>query len=323
MQDPCQLSEPGVPRGPCTSPGPRLAGGKPDLHGVTLAALTIISRALNGTNKRNVVKNGTEGDRLSNRLGERFCIPTEAFDADEVLAEVSAIAPSGKPKVAKATALGRGPVLCAHHRVAAVDSKSALRCATWMFVQADTSASAAGAPVYADASAAGKITLTANGGPQVGFVQSVASDGWIYLEPGAYDRTLQVMDIAIANAAVKTLNATPVEVIAAPGAGKAIEVVGDVQWMLDYDTAAFDAVGASDYLVLQYSAGSNVTASVAPAGFGDATADAGLVTPAVGVVLAANTAVDAAILTGEWYAAAGGGALAGRVKYRTVNIDLS
>lgn len=124
----------------------------------------------------------------------------------------------------------------------------------------------------------------------------------------------------IANAAVRTLNATPVEVIPAPGAGKYIEIISATYWF-KYTAPAFDAVGASDNLVLKYTdaSGAELTGVVAGVGFGDATADKQALRNGVDFVPVANAAVVAHIKTGEWYAAAGGGALSIEVEYRIRN----
>jgi hypothetical protein len=123
----------------------------------------------------------------------------------------------------------------------------------------------------------------------------------------------------IANAALKTLHATPVEVIATPGSGKFLEIVS-VHANLVYATAAFDDVGASEFLELRHTNGSGalLTQTTGCAqGFGDASADAHLlIQPATGIVPVDNANVVAYIAGGEWYAAAGGSALHLEVLYR-------
>lgn len=126
----------------------------------------------------------------------------------------------------------------------------------------------------------------------------------------------------IANAALKTLNATPVTVVSAPAAGKYIEVVSCLARMI-YATAAFDSVGATEYLELRYTdaTGQIITQNVSPAGFADqsstqqrllplATGAAALVNPVAAAVVVAH------IATGEWYSAAGGGSLKLQILYR-------
>ncbi len=124
----------------------------------------------------------------------------------------------------------------------------------------------------------------------------------------------------ILNAAVRTLNATPVEVIPAPGAGKYIEIISATYWF-KYTAPAFDGVGASDNLVLKYTdaSGAELTAVVAGVGFGDATADKQALRTGIDFAPVANAPVVAHIKTGEWYAAAGGGAVSIEVEYRIRN----
>jgi hypothetical protein len=105
---------------------------------------------------------------------------------------------------------------------------------------------------------------------------------------------------------VKALHATPVEVIAQPSAGTYIEVVS-VHAFLDFNSVAYDAVGATDYLQLRYTDGSGalLTQNVSPAGFGDASADAYLLLNPAASYAPLRAAVMAYIAGGEWYAAAG------------------
>ncbi len=132
---------------------------------------------------------------------------------------------------------------------------------------------------------------------------------------------------AIANAAVRTLNATPVTMIAAPGAGKMI-VVHRVIWYLDYATAAFDAAAAGDTLVAKYTDGSGTAATAAIAGntFGGASADTVAVAPGAAAIDAATGCVNAPLVahinTGEWYSAAGGSALRWHAFYSVVTVPL-
>jgi len=143
------------------------------------------------------------------------------------------------------------------------------------------------------------------------------------------DEVLQIASGTIANAAVRTLNATPVELIAAPGAGKMI-LVHRAVWQLDYATAGFDAAAAGDTLVARYndSNGAICVATTPGDTFGGATADTisvvgGVATAVVGAATGrVNQAVVAHINTGEWYAAAGGSAIKWKLFYSVVDIDL-
>lgn len=121
----------------------------------------------------------------------------------------------------------------------------------------------------------------------------------------------------IANASVRTLHATPVSMITAPGAGYYIKV-HRIHWWLDYATAAFDAAAAGDTLTANYTDGSGAAVVDAVAGdaIGAAVADYHTTVLAVPeVVPVDNAAIVAYINTGEWYAAAGGGVLKYEVEY--------
>ncbi len=142
------------------------------------------------------------------------------------------------------------------------------------------------------------------------------------------DEIIQITSGTIANAAVRTLNATPVTVIPAPGAGKMI-LVHRVVWELDYTAPGFDAAAAGDTLLLRYTDGSGAAVVSAIAGdtFGGATADTIAVAIGVAVAVAAatsrvNQAIVAAITTGEWYSAAGGSAIKYKIWYSVVDSGL-
>jgi len=123
----------------------------------------------------------------------------------------------------------------------------------------------------------------------------------------------------IATADVKTMNATPVQVIAAPAVGKYIEVLS-CEWFLDWNSAAYDAAGAGDTLNLKYTNGAGVAVVTPVPGdtIGAAGADyhtlvhalAGPLIPAVAAAIVAH------IATGEWFAAAGDSPLKYRILYR-------
>lgn len=120
-------------------------------------------------------------------------------------------------------------------------------------------------------------------------------------------------------AQVQALNATAVEVIAAPGAGKYIEFLGG-EAFLDFESVGYDAVAATDYLSLRYTnaSGAIVTANVSPAGFGDASADAHMKLAPASHVITQNAALVAHIQGGEWYSAAGDSPIVLRIQYRIV-----
>lgn len=122
----------------------------------------------------------------------------------------------------------------------------------------------------------------------------------------------------IATAAVKTMFATPVSIVAAPGAAFYIEPVS-MHWFLDFGTAAYDSAAAADLLGAKYTnaSGAQILQTVAGNVFGNASADAHIcVNRATSIVPVANAAVVATIDVSEWFAAAGDSPLKYEFKYR-------
>lgn len=113
-------------------------------------------------------------------------------------------------------------------------------------------------------------------------------------------------------ASVATLNATPVEMIGAPGAGYYLEV-DSIEWFLDYGSSAYAGNGAGEDLVARYTDGSGAVAvdAVDESGFADATSDQRRVVKGVSVTPVVNAALVAHILVGEW-----GGAGDSPIQYR-------
>jgi hypothetical protein len=128
---------------------------------------------------------------------------------------------------------------------------------------------------------------------------------------------IRIAETTIAAGSVATLNATAVSLVAAPGAGKYLDLV-DAEVFLDYGTAGYDAVAATDYLSIRYTnaSGAVLTANTSPVGFGDATADAHFKMEPTSHLITLNAALVAHIQGGEWYSAAGDSPLTFRVKYR-------
>jgi hypothetical protein len=125
---------------------------------------------------------------------------------------------------------------------------------------------------------------------------------------GARNAQCPVLSIAIktlTTAQVLALNATPITVIAAPGAGF-VTIVDHVLFSMDYAGVAYVA-GAGEDLVLKYTNGSGaeVCKPVDGADFIDEAADVIAYSPGMiqtddqGLVLTANAAVVAHMLTGE------------------------
>lgn len=139
----------------------------------------------------------------------------------------------------------------------------------------------------------------------------------------ALNRVYHESKVTIANAACRTLNATPVQVIPAPGAGRAICDVW-IHAKYIYATAAFDAVGAGDDLAFKFTdaSGAKVCGDIETVGWVDQTSSAWRSTGPVVTTSTpvANAAVVAHVLAGEWYGAAGGGYLVIRATYRIVEL---
>lgn len=126
----------------------------------------------------------------------------------------------------------------------------------------------------------------------------------------------------ITAAQVAALNATPVEIIPAPGSGRTI-IVEDCEWFLDFGTAAYDAAAAGDTLGMKYTNGSGdqVLQTLAGNTIGAAAADYhAFVRAADNVIPVENAAIVAHIDNGEWYAAAGDSPLKCKVSYRVIEL---
>lgn len=84
--------------------------------------------------------------------------------------------------------------------------------------------------------------------------------------------TIQVVEVAITNAEIKALRATPKTLVAAPGAGKYLEFVS-AQLFLDYGSNALTET--ADNLAIRYTDGSGaiVSQAIEATGFLDQTAD--------------------------------------------------
>lgn len=177
-----------------------------------------------------------------------------------------------------------------------------------------------GALITADAN--GKAVAASAGNQIIGraMVSGVSGDiGSVLLQPVAFVNSEQdvVVDVTVATAAVKTLNATPVELVAAPGANKFVEVTG-LTFFLDYASAAYDGIAAGEDLNVRYTDGSGqLIATCEATGFMDATADAVrhcTVGGATVITPVANAAVVLYMATGE--IATGDSPLKVRVSYK-------
>lgn len=145
-------------------------------------------------------------------------------------------------------------------------------------------------------------------------------DEYVYTAGGMsrIDR-VNVIDVTLTTTQVLALNATAIEVIPAPGAGKAI-VIDKVLGFLDYNSAAYNGIAAGEDLTLKYTNSSGVVAAtLETTGWLDQTADTYLMAPASSGLVAVNAAVVAHLLTGE--IATGNSPVKLRIWYKTVAVN--
>jgi len=135
---------------------------------------------------------------------------------------------------------------------------------------------ARGAQVTADAN--GKA-VAATDGDYVGgkiLMSGVAGDIVPILLHAAGDSDATALyhaDVTVASAELLALNATPKQLVAAPGAGN-ILVLEFAQLWLDYATTAYDGIAAGEDLAIKYTDDSGATvATIETTGFLDGTAD--------------------------------------------------
>lgn len=137
----------------------------------------------------------------------------------------------------------------------------------------------------------------------------------------ATDTSIVQVDVTISTGELLALNATPKQLVAAPGAGKAVVLV-DAQAFLDYNSAAYAGIAAGEDLALRYTDGSGaIVAEVEATGFLDETADAYRhVYPLADAakVPVANAALVAHMKTGEIIT--GDSPLKLRVRYRVIDL---
>lgn len=129
---------------------------------------------------------------------------------------------------------------------------------------------------------------------------------------------IRYADVLIATAAVKTLNATPVQLVAAPTAGSFLELLA-IYIFLEYATTAYDGIAAGEDLTVKYTdASGGIAATIEATGFLDATADAlAIGRPAItGVRAVQDAALVLHMLTGE--IATGDSPLKIRTVYREI-----
>lgn len=128
-------------------------------------------------------------------------------------------------------------------------------------------------------------------------------------------QNMQSVDVAIANAALDTMNATPVQLVAAPGSGKAVQVTS-VFCFNDFVTAALEL--GSGTLDVRYENSSGGLAAQFTNAWAESAADAYMSAPGLAVVALTNKAI---VMHASADITSGGGNLACRVHYRTITIS--
>lgn len=147
----------------------------------------------------------------------------------------------------------------------------------------------------------------------------------VTLHPGviANDTAIITANVTVSSAELLALNMTPKQLVAAPGAGKALILV-DAQFNLPYNSAAYAGIAAGEDLEIRYTNGSGqLVATIETAGFLDQTAsqnrhiypaDTAAITPVDNGALVLDLAVGE-IITGN-------SPLKVRVRYREITLAL-
>lgn len=134
---------------------------------------------------------------------------------------------------------------------------------------------------------------------------------------------MQYAEVTLTAAEVKALNATPKVLVAAPGAGKVLEFVSATA-ILDYNSAAYAGVGATEDLAIRFTDGSGaiVSTTLEVTGFLDQTSDQLRTHKAISTDLTpvANAALVLHMLNGE--ITTGDSPVRYKVNYRIHNTGL-
>jgi hypothetical protein len=161
---------------------------------------------------------------------------------------------------------------------------------TMLYMEDDATAPAAGTSYVLNIDATnieaihvdtGKVlvdeTVTATGGVSAGN----AADSFIYTDT-----------VELSNVNIKALRATPITLVAAPGAANIVEVIS-VVLILDYGTNVLTE--SADNLVVEYASGQDITAAIEMTGFIDQAADqmAFILPAGIATMTAANALNDA------------------------------
>lgn len=140
------------------------------------------------------------------------------------------------------------------------------------------------------------------------------------------DTVAGVAEVTLTAAQVLALNATPVTLVAAPGAGKALVFEG-AQVSLDFESAAYAGVAAGEDLTFKYTDGAGtVLGALETTGFLDQASDqhawvypgSAVTTARAEVALTANAPIVAHLLVGE--VITGDSPVRVRVHYKVVDL---
>lgn len=180
-----------------------------------------------------------------------------------------------------------------------------------------------GALVTSDATGQAVTSTENNRNAGIALVSAVQNDliPVLVAPSGRFSEALEFMaEVTVATGAVKTLNGSPVELVATPGLGKAIAMI-DATLFLDYATTAYDGIAAGEDLEIRYTNGSGaLVATIETTGFLDASADAVryvLPASAAAVTPVANAALVLDMAAGN--IATGDSPLKVRVRYRIID----
>jgi len=153
------------------------------------------------------------------------------------------------------------------------------------------------------------VTDDGQAGTKLGWALAAASNNEIFpmeLDLGDPAPVVKSILTTITTAQVLALNATPISLVAAPGAGKFLAFEGALL-MLDYNSADYAGVAAGEDLIISYTDGSGEeVARIETTGFIDSSADAirwicqqGNLDAVSGVTPVANAALVISLLSGE------------------------
>lgn len=114
---------------------------------------------------------------------------------------------------------------------------------------------------------------------------------------GKQSSQIETVEISIAEGAMRASKTTPIELVAAPGAGKAIRFHG-AEWFLDYGSVVFTA-GAGKDQIITIDTGADVMTAIDDTVFIVLSADTHYVTNPIDHLLIANKKLQVETLVGD------------------------